>query len=355
MSRARPVGACGRKFPHAADLGPFGVLDRAAEIGLEGVFFRTVFDLSPTADTGLLREVAEHADASGLYLEIGFGRVNPYNISEDHLPRALGDGDYLLGFRRVVERLAEIGCHEVWGELATWQRDDWGLMAIDRFRTDVPWEDQLEATGRLLARTAPILREHGTHLNIETHEEVTSFELLRLVERGGEDAFGITFDTANVAVRGELPNDAARRLAPYVRQTHLRDIVLVPSPEGYERQLRACGDGIIDWPGLLEDLEPAPPTLRLTIEGAAERDITHVHLNDARWRESVPDLDADELARLGREVVRGSARIAAGDWPDIESYFPETADTTTGAIEFLERSMRALRGIVAERVAPLPA
>ena len=330
------------------------MLDRAAELGLEGVFFRTVFDLSPTADIGLLREVAAHAEQKGLYLEIGFGRVNPYNISEDHLPRALGEGDYVLGFRRVVERLAEIGCAEIWGELATWQRDEWGILAIDRFRTDVSWEDQLDATAKLLRRLTPILRAHGAHLNIETHEEVSSFELLRLVEQGGADAIGVTFDTANVAVRGELPNEAARRLAPHVRQTHLRDIVVTPSPDGCERQMRACGDGLIDWSQLLADLGAAPASMRLSIEVAAERDITQVYLNDERWRDSLSELDPAELAGLQRAAALGAERMAAGIWPDLDAYFPAAAGSEATAVEFLERSMRALRGGRSERVQPLP-
>ena len=40
-------------------------------------------------------------------------------------------------------------------------------------------------------------------MNIETHDEITSFEILRLIERVGADCVGVVFDTANGLQRGE--------------------------------------------------------------------------------------------------------------------------------------------------------
>ena len=42
-------------------------------------------------------------------------------------------------------------------------------------------------------------------MNLETHEEITSFELVRLVEGVGPDVTGIVFDTANLLLRVEHP------------------------------------------------------------------------------------------------------------------------------------------------------
>lgn len=342
MTSGLLVGACGRKFPQAPTSSPAQILTRALELGLDGVFFRTAFDLDASADPGVFAEAAQTARDLGLYLEIGFGKVNPYNIAEDEAPRRLGEGDYVRGFELVVRRLAAAGCHEVWADLANWQRDEWGLFAIDRFRTDAPWPDQLAATARLLHKLRPILLEHGTHLNIETHEEVTTFELVRLVEEVGPDVLGITFDSANVAICGELPNDAVRRVAPYVRQTHLRDIVLAESEVGYERQLRACGDGLIDWTALVEELIARSALAHFTIEGAVDRDVTHVHWRDPRWRASMSDLDEDELRRLHRSARRSIQLLADGRWPGMADYFPTERNWNSSA-DFLRRSAATLR------------
>ncbi|MDR3033029.1 MAG: sugar phosphate isomerase/epimerase, partial [Kitasatospora sp.] len=140
-----PVGVCGRKFPGAERLGPEGVLAAASRLGHAGVFFRTVTDMSPGLDAGRLAELRARADADGLYLEAGLGKVNPYNTSEDHAVRDLGGGDHLRGMTRMIEAAAAVGITELWADTANYQRHGWGLHAVDRFRTDVTWDEQLAA------------------------------------------------------------------------------------------------------------------------------------------------------------------------------------------------------------------
>lgn len=96
------VGVDGRKLPHAKNLGPLRSLDYAAELGLDGVFFRTVLDMSPGLESSELRELRSHADELGLYLEAGLGKVNPYALAEAPEIRAIGDGDTRLGFERML-------------------------------------------------------------------------------------------------------------------------------------------------------------------------------------------------------------------------------------------------------------
>ena len=51
--------------------------DHASELGMDGLFFRTVLEMSPALDLGELREIGAHADALDMYLETGLGKVNP--------------------------------------------------------------------------------------------------------------------------------------------------------------------------------------------------------------------------------------------------------------------------------------
>src|SRR5258708_2307531 len=66
---------------HHLPLDARGVLDFAAERGLEGVQFGSPLQLSPTLDAGEIREVREYADARGLYLELGIPCVNPHQVA----------------------------------------------------------------------------------------------------------------------------------------------------------------------------------------------------------------------------------------------------------------------------------
>jgi len=163
------IGVDGRKLPRAKGEDALQSLDLCRELGLDGVFFRTVLDMSPTLDLIELREMRAHADALGLYLEAGLGKVNPYALAEAPEIRAAGHGDTRLGFERMMRACAEIDCRELWIATANYKADYRGNLAYDRFRTDVAWSEQLRASEAFLNLLAPIARELGIHLNLETH------------------------------------------------------------------------------------------------------------------------------------------------------------------------------------------
>ena len=121
------------------------------------------------------------------------------------------------------------------------------------------WEEQLQATERFLKKVAPIARDLGIHMNVETHEEITTWEVVRLVEAVGPDVMGVTFDVANVLQRGEDPVAAAHRVGRYVRQTHLKDFALMFVEEGILRQARPCGQGVVDYDTILPLICTAEP------------------------------------------------------------------------------------------------
>src|SRR3954465_12114919 len=100
------VGVDGRKIPRATEYGPFKSFNHAQDLGMEGLFFRTVLEMSPTLDHGEMREIKAHADSLGMYVESGLGKVNPYASPEAPELRAAGDGDILPGFRRMMEACA---------------------------------------------------------------------------------------------------------------------------------------------------------------------------------------------------------------------------------------------------------
>ncbi len=314
------VGVDGRKIPKATEYGPFKSFDHAQALGLEGLFFRTVLEMSPTLDHGEMREIKAHADALGMYCESGLGKVNPYATPEAPELRAAGDGDILLGFRRMMEACRAADIADVWIGTANYKNTYQGHLAYDRYRTDVAWDDQLQATERFLHKLAPIARDLGIHMNMETHEEITTWEVVRLVEAVGPDVMGITFDIANVTHRGEDPVAAAHRVAPYVRQTHLKDIVHVLTPEGAVRQVRPCGQGVVDYETILPLLYRHRPGLHLTIENPTTRGQGFMNVYDEIWHSAHPDLSVGEFARFVHGSQLCAQKIAAGAWPSLDEY-----------------------------------
>ena len=75
------LGIDGKKMPQAQKRGPIASFDHAREFGMDGLFFRTILEMSPELDYGFLREIRAKADSMDMYLETGIGKVNPYAIT----------------------------------------------------------------------------------------------------------------------------------------------------------------------------------------------------------------------------------------------------------------------------------
>lgn len=340
------------KLSAGGDDDAFATLHEARAAGLDAVLLRTVTEVTPTLDAGVLAELRAVADDLDLTLELGVGKINPYMTAELPAVRRAGDGSYLTGMKRAIAACAAIGCNELWTATANYHRELRGRLANDRFRTDAPWRDQLAATRRFLERLAPCLRAHGCRLNVETHEEITTAEVLELVEAVGEDVVGVTLDPANVLVRGEDPLAATCRVAPYVHLTHLRDAALCTTEAGIGRFLAPCGEGVIDWPALLASLERAARAAPLLIEGAwPQRAEMALFTSDPVWQ---ADLDANGVAEIDAVHELADAyekRVAAGVAPGLEALRdPMTAGTRD---EFVARSAHYLRTCATAALGPL--
>jgi sugar phosphate isomerase/epimerase len=321
----------GRGFHGRADIPAAQTLTLAREHGLDGFFFPSPFNVSPTLDAGELREVRALADHLGLYLEVGIGRVNPLAASQSPEVLACGDGDYLRGLARLIRACHAIGCVEIGC-----------LSGGDRFSAAVPWADQLQAIRRCLASLAPLARDLGCHLNLETHEDITSFEVARVVEAVGPDALGITLDIANVVINAEDPVAATRRVAPYARQTHIEDVTLSFVDTGLWRTLRPCGEGVIDWDAVLGILGGVAPALNLSIELHNGR--FGMAIFDPAWLARHPDLTVAELAEVIRLARASAARVARG--PLAAPGAPPRSETDEERSARLQASVRYLRELL---------
>ncbi len=364
------LGIDAQKLPEARLRGPMGSLDLVHELGLGGIFFPTALDMSVTLDAGYLRDLRDKADALGLYLESGLGKINPYCSAEAPELRAAGDGDIIAGFTRMIEANAAMGCFELWVSPGNFKPAYRGRFAVDRFRTDVTWDEQLAAIEKVLKKLVPAARANGVHLNIETHDEITSFEILRLIEAVGPDCVGAVFDTANMLQRGEHPVWAAKRLAPYIRQTHIKDALVARAPGGLDFQPRTCGTGIVDFAAILPILAGADPDLNLSLEiaqsAADNRRQPHprqcIQIDDPVWRAGHPDLMPEELEAYLAMVDAFERRIAAGEVESWESYersrygYPTYERQSYGfdeAIGFITDSASHIERLCAEMGLPL--
>lgn len=316
--------------------------DRVKAFGFQGMYYKSPQYISESLDLGKLRAARQYADELGLYLEFGLGRVNPYNTSEAPKVWLLGGGDYRLSLEKIIAAAAEIGCHELIGVTAGWKYEHTGYFHFDRFRTDVSWEDQLAATQKFLCVLAPTLRQFGSRINIETHEEITSYEILRIIEAVGDDVVGVAFDTGNVLSRAEDPVAVSKRIGPYCHQTHAKDAILFFSENGVVRQVKPCGSGIVNWKEILPILYQYNPQLNLTIED--HKGYQMIDLFSEEWRQFHPDLNLAEMGELIRLAQLCEVKIRQGEIENVEDY--EAIPYKEQMLDRLQTSMDYLNGLI---------
>lgn len=109
------------------------------------------------------------------------------------------------------------------------------------------------------------IKRNGQTFCFETGQE-TPITLLRTIADLGGENLGINLDPANMALYGKAnPNDAADMLAPYIRGVHAKD-GLYPT-DGYRLGKETpIGEGIVDFPRLIETLKKHNYTEPITIE-----------------------------------------------------------------------------------------
>ncbi len=257
---------------------------------------------------GLMRDIEEiqrdktYADSLGMQTAPSIPTVNPHRFKR---PRAETIGD----IEDCLRKAAELG----WSEIHTFLGGP-----PTRCEHSVPWSRHLQDTIAVLKELKPVLLECGSRINIENKGDITTYELVQIVEEAGPKIAGICLDTANVVLMGEDPVEAAKRAAPYTHQTHIKDCILYFSEDGLRRQVRPPGQGVLDWEEILSELGKHSPDLMLSVED--HKTIFEARIFDPTWFKDYPDIDSAELGQLTRCAWGVQQNIWRGEIPDPEEY-----------------------------------
>ncbi|MCC7370110.1 MAG: sugar phosphate isomerase/epimerase [Chloroflexi bacterium] len=299
-------------------------LDVVKGHGLGGCMVASVFDVSKTLDPSELRDVRAYAESLGLFLDVAGGQINPYHFGKREDIVAAGDGDFRTGLERVLLAAQILGCSATFFTVGA---------LVDRFSRSVPWANQVAATTSFLKSLRPFLLDHDLRLDVKTHEEITSDECVRIVEQVGPDVMGIGFDPVNVLVRLEAPVESARRVGPYCTRAFLSDADLFFTASGIDRKLRAVGDGILDWPGMLAVLAEAGAEPSLTIE--LHRGQFGMPIFDRAWIAAQTDLRLPELAEVVRLTVVSEEKLKDPARPPREAFQVNVLERLPATLAYL--------------------
>ena len=163
--------------------------------------------------------------------------------------------------------------------------------------------------------------EGRLRFTLEQHEDLTSAELVQIVQAVGNPRLGLLFDFGNMVNAGETPLAALAAQGRWVREVHVKDCLVVPDRGGWAHRACLSGEGHLPMRGLLVGLlllgDEAPqvrafgleeeedyfaPALRFPNEGPDP----HIPARSASFTDPGP---GDLAARLRREVEAAERQL----------------------------------------------
>lgn len=249
-------------------------LEVARARGFGGVQASLPQDAAP----GYLRQVREFCERNGMYWEL----LVP-------LPE-----DDAAPFERAVKMAKEAGAEAIRSVCLVGRR-------YETFRTMADWKQFVERSHRRLALAVPVAERHRLPLGIENHKDWTAQEMPELFRKYSSEYFGACIDFGNNASLLDEPMELIEALAPWVVNTHVKDMSVEEYADGFLLSEVALGKGIVDLKRAVALLRARRPKLRFTMDTLVRDPLKIPCLTDAYWA-TFEAPDARRLARMLRLV-----------------------------------------------------
>jgi 3-oxoisoapionate decarboxylase len=203
------------------------------------------------------------------------------------------------------------------------------------------WEELCAASARRLREVRPLAEAHGVALAIENHQDADSDDLLRLCDTVGGDHVGVTLDTGNPLAVGEGPVEFAERIAPVLKNVHLKDYRMHRTASGYRLVRCALGDGVVDFPALFRLFAAAAPNATCSIELGATQ-ARHIRVfEDSFWEHYSPRPISHFLPAL--RLMQSQALPESEEWRTPHERDAPDAERCAYERDEFERSVAYLR------------
>ena len=147
-------------------------------------------------------------------------------------------------------------------------------------RTTLGWDiprggrhprERLEEIATALKNVLPEAEGLGITIAIENHADISTPDLIDLMNMVESDALGVCLDTGNSMVFLEDPAWTAEQLLPYAVTAHLKDYAWHVTNAGMKLVGVPLGDGVIDLDEIIPMLLEGPRLQSINLECATER------------------------------------------------------------------------------------
>jgi 3-oxoisoapionate decarboxylase len=141
-----------------------------------------------------------------------------------------------------------------------------GSRRYETFHTMDAYQDWKKRTTAVVEKIVPIAEKRRVVLAMENHKDRTADEFVTLLQQISSEYYGALIDFGNNIALSEEPMSVVRKLAPFVKSTHLKDMAVKPCDEGFLLSEVVCGEGFLDMKGMVELCRRSNPKVHLVLE-----------------------------------------------------------------------------------------
>ena len=145
------------------------------------------------------------------------------------------------------------------------------------------WQDFVAHWQETLEKAEPALKQHRLLVGIENHKEWLSDELAGILHHISSPHLGACVDFGNNLALLEDSLEVAQKLAPYAITTHMKDMAVAQSDEGFLLSEVPLGQGILPLAKIMEALRRGRSDIHFCLEMITRDPLSVPYLDDKYW------------------------------------------------------------------------
>lgn len=153
----------------------------------------------------------------------------------------------------------------------------------ESFETAAAWTAFTTKWRETLLRMRPEFERHRFPIGIENHKDWLAPELVALLKAIDSPYVGACLDFGNNLALLEDPDETIALLAPFAVTTHLKDMAVRRTAEGFELSEVPLGQGILPLGRYVAAVRRARPEARLCLEMITRDPLSVPYRNDRYW------------------------------------------------------------------------
>ncbi len=173
----------------------------------------------------------------------------------------------------------------------------------ETFATLPDWQAWVKQRMADIQAAVPVLERHKFAMALENHKDWTVDEMVGILKGHSSEYLGALVDFGNNISLLDDPMSVVERLAPYAVSTHVKDMGVEESQDGFLLSEMPLGEGFLNLERMIAAVRAARPKTRFTLEMITRNPLVVPCLTEKYWA-TFPERNGIYLARTLKLVQR---------------------------------------------------